>query len=241
MAKNVKINLKRYIPQSKIVETSSFDFMYDCDTKFQDLASYLKVSDLPLVIKTKNEVEGTMYYYGHFDYIYSDDEIIWDENIYNVKILDYLKTFNCKSIDIEILNGGIGDASFFMNIDQIVDSITTCLKELLVFCDAIEKLSLLAALIIEIKRYIKRRKPKYIDQKSYFFSILLNRNWKLKDFMKKYELDEKNANALLQLLGYKYDAKKKMYCITKQSRNIILKTIVPLEIECANKAVMQIK
>lgn len=200
-------------------KTKKIYFNYDNDTTFKDLSEKLNLGEYPLIIKTTTDIGGTEYYY-HFDYIYGENHIIWDENIYDVKIVDYLRTFKCNSIDVEKASGGIGDVFVALSINQVVKSIIDMLSAISKAGEFGAGLYFFIEMGIKLKKYVKahRNNGKYIDGRNYMYSILLNSDWNLSDFMTKYHFNKRKAKKLLKILGYEYIKTMDVYHISSKQK-----------------------
>lgn len=195
---------------------------FNHNTTFKDI---INQSDLDyIMIYVNNKVEGEKYYINVFDYIISDKCIKWNPKITDTKIVDYINTFETNEIEIHIDQIGIG-ADFGGTVKLTIDCIIEFIKLLYNNKEYLEFAFLTYELFKEIGNYIKKTKKQkniIIGDHFYFYSILINDNWKLKKFKAMYKLSTKSARTLLLLLGYKYNKSKRIYHISNKQRKKVI-------------------
>ena len=207
-------------------ELLRFSFKYDNETKILDIKNYL--AEKNIIIKGSNKTIGLIHYYNTFDYIIGENEILWNQKIEDVKIVDYIRTFDSNKISIENVSGGVGDVSFLYQLNMVFEIIEDILKFLWDNREVISCSFTFYQIFDEIKKYIRKTKKKtgyQIEAHNYFFSILIKNDWDLKDFMEKYNFKEEQAIDILKLLGYKYIKIKNIYHITNAKRNKVVNII----------------
>lgn len=208
-----------YLKDKTKPKITKFHLQYNNDTKILDIKNYLEQKNI--AITAYNQIEGLIFYYNTFDYIISENEVIWNPKIEDVKIVDYIRTFNSNIIEVENIPDEIGEPTVIFSLNIVFKIIKDILKFLWNQREFISYIFTFYQILSEIKKYIKNIKKNtgyQIEASSYFFSILIQSDWNLEEFKKKYRFKKNEAIAILELLGYKYIKSKNIYHITSKKR-----------------------
>lgn len=215
--KEQEVKVKFKFCEKNIDQEKNITYSFSENTTFSDLKKYLNVKEGAFVVETISKVEGQKYYMPIFDYIHTKDEILWNIKIEDVKISDYLETFETKEICVENVIGEMGDISFGLTLEQTMEAFKFLWENRNVIIDIFDIWQIQKV----IKKYIKKEKKKTgveIQPENYFNAILVKSNWKIDDFRKKFHYGKKEAIAILKQLGYEYNTSKEIYHITNKKR-----------------------
>lgn len=222
----IKYNHLYNLEKSEIEE---YRFPYDNNKTFKDLKEFIGLNDDDMIcITVLNKVEGVKYYFETFDYIVGDEEIIWKEPINNVLIDDFVKTFGIDYINVENIIGGVGGGSLFDVAKITFQVVEEILKELWKRREEISYIYTLYEIFNNIKDFIQnvtQKNGKDISAQEYFYAILIQDDWSIDDFCKRFNCNSKHASEVLELLGYRFNKSKNLYHLTSKARLSTVKLI----------------
>ena len=229
------------IREQKIINELSFnekETFLDVRKLVED-ENYYMVIMLPSILREKET------YYNHFDFIYNGNNIIWNPNIDETIIKNFINTYDIKKLDVYLVPRDTGDVSWCPNPDQKIEIVKKIVSFL---CNNREAIGFTADILgiagaIATCYNFFAKKLKKINQKTtkikaekFIYSIIIKDDWKLNEFMKKFEISSKQeAETILFLLGYRYNKKKNSFHITKKTKSYISDNIRTIVIDLENK------
>lgn len=216
------------IKEQKILNKLSFKE----EETFLDIRKTVEDEEYYMVVTSLNIFGEKKAYYNHFDFIYKEDDIVWNPNIDEIIIKDFINTYDIKNIDVYLVQRETGDVSWCPDPEQTIEIVKTVVSFLWNHREQIGFIADLVGITGFFVGAMKKLNKSYTSVKAenYIYSIICKNDWKLAELMKYHKIKtSKEAESILLLFGYKYNEKKHIYHITKKQREYIsnnIKTIV---------------